>query len=159
MRSIPNTLLAALVFLTSSFLLAQTVYISWSEAEQEIWALEHQYMANIQNGNFDGLDPVWHDGFLGWPSHSARPVDRSGTIASLEELAKTTDFLAFELQPHALRITGNVAIVHYTVILDAVVSGRDRVRVSYRIVHTWLEEDGQWRILGGMSAEVSASDY
>jgi ketosteroid isomerase-like protein len=148
-----NSLLS-LLMLMPCLAQAQPVDHEPTETAAEIWALEKRYMTLIQEGDLDGLVPFWHDKFLGWPSHLPRPVGQSQAIASIEDLIATTKLLAFELHPQALHVTGDIAIACYTVTIDALVSGEQQVEISYRIIHTWYQQNKRWQILGGMSSVI-----
>ena len=49
---------------------------SSSPSEQELWNHEKTYMTLLQEGNVQGLSEFWHQEFIGWPSHSSKPLDR-----------------------------------------------------------------------------------
>jgi ketosteroid isomerase-like protein len=54
-----------------------------------------------------------------------------------------------------IRVIGNVAVVHYRLDWEIEDADGSSSTVSYRITHTWLEENGKWRILTGMSSAVA----
>jgi len=55
MISISKVACAALLLMTPFLLRAQVVDSEWSEAEQEIWALEERYMTAFKDGDVEGL--------------------------------------------------------------------------------------------------------
>jgi len=126
---------------------------SQSQDEQDIWALEKAYFAHLADREFETLEKFWHPDFIGWPSHSAGPVGRGDSQASLEELTASLQKMSVELRPMAITHLGDVAVVHY--FIDVAQEDLDGVSSEYtlRITHTWVNADGQWRILGGMSAQ------
>ena len=126
----------------------------WSPAEDEIWGLEATYMARFSEGDLEGMAAFYHPNFLGWPSHSSEPVSSAEGRSSVQDLLQNLEIVDFELLPRAIHLEGNVAVVHYTLVLTLGNEEGKSEAASYRITHTWIEEDAQWRILGGMSARV-----
>ncbi len=135
---------------------AQTGEPDWSAAEQEIWALEELYMTAFRDGDVAGLNAFLHADFLGWPSHSSDPVARAVALASVPALHESLMIRTVDVRPRAIRLSGKIALVHYLVILEIEEGDGGTAATFYRITHTWVEEDGRWRILGGMSAGVEA---
>ena len=133
---------------------AQTGEPDWSAAEQEIWALEERYMTAFKDGDMAMLNAFLHADFLGWPSYSSDPIARAPALASVTILHESLVIRSVEVLPRAIHLSGEIALVHYLVVLETEEGDGGPAATSYRITHTWVEEDGQWRILGGMSAEV-----
>jgi ketosteroid isomerase-like protein len=147
-----SSLTLAVLMLWSSMGIAQ----NWSSSEKEIWNLEKDYLTHLKDTDFQALSAFWHQRFIGWPSHSSEPVLRDDGIASLEELSQSMKILSFHLNPLTIRVIGEVALVHYRVDLEILNAGGDRLENSYRITHTWLKDEGSWKILGGMSSTLKS---
>ncbi|MBD3873085.1 MAG: nuclear transport factor 2 family protein [Acidobacteria bacterium] len=156
MISISNVACAALLLVTPLLLRAQVIDSEWSEAEQEIWALEERYMTAFKDGDVAGLKAFLHADFLGWPSHSSEPLAKAPALASVPALQESLAIRTVEVRPRAIHLRGEFALVHYLVVLEIEEEDGGMAATSYRITHTWVEEDGRWRILGGMSARVEA---
>jgi ketosteroid isomerase-like protein len=156
MNSSSRVAFAALLLMTPFLLNAQVVDNQWSEAEQEIWALEERYMTAFKDGDVAGLNAFLHADFLGWPSYSSDPVARAPALASVATLHESLVIRTVEVRPRAIRLSGKIALVHYLVVLEIEEGDGGTTATSSRITHTWVEEDGRWRILGGMSAGVEA---
>ena len=122
-----------------------------SEDEQTLWSLENAYFAHIAQGELEALEHFYHAGFIGWPSHSPEPVDRSARRQSLEELLADIEVLSSQVRPLAVVIRGDVAVTHCFVDLQQHDSKTEASSSSYRVTHPWLREGGTWKILGGMS--------
>jgi len=150
--SILKVACAALLLMTPFLLRAQVVDSEWSEAEQEIWALEERYMNAFKDGDVAGLNAFLHADFLGWPSYSGDPVARAPALASVATLHESLVIRTVEVRPRAIHLSGKMALVHYLVVLEIEERDGGTTATSSRITHTWVEEGGQWRILGGMSA-------
>jgi ketosteroid isomerase-like protein len=156
MISISKVACAALLLMTPFLLRAQVVDSEWSEAEQEIWALEERYMTAFKDGDVEGLKVFLHADFLGWPSYSSDPVARGPALASVTTLHESLVILSVEIRPRAIHLSAEIVLVHYLVVLEIEEGDGGTAATSSRITHTWVKEDGRWRILGGMSAGVEA---
>lgn len=148
------------IFLFSSVLiLAGTAQVdlpatqSRSRDEQTIWSLEEAYFAHYAKGETQALEGIWHSDFIGWPSESPEPVRKSSASQSVRDFLARARIVSFKLRPMAIAIRGEVAITHY--FLDLRLEDLDGgiVESSVRITHTWLREDGMWKVFGGMSAQ------
>jgi ketosteroid isomerase-like protein len=135
---------------------AQTGEPDWSAAEQEIWALEERYMTAFKDGDVAGLKAFLHADFLGWPSHSSEPLAKAPALVSVPALHESLVIRTVEVRPRAIHLRGEFALVHYLVVFETEESDGSSATTSYRITHTWVEENGRWRILGGMSARAEA---
>ena len=124
--------------------------------ESQIWELERSYVGHLQAEDLAGLAEFWHGEFVGWPSHATAPVDRSAAAASISSLLESVRVLSFELHPQMIRVIGDLAVVHYLLDWELENADGSRLTSAYRITHTWLEEDGRWRIVGGMSSATHA---
>jgi ketosteroid isomerase-like protein len=124
-----------------------------SQDEQTIWSLEEAYFAHYAKGETEALEGLWHADFTGWPSESPEPVRKSSASQSVRDFLARAQIVSFTLRPMAIAIRGEVAITHY--FLDLRVKDPDGgiVDSSVRITHTWLREDGKWKVLGGMSSQ------
>jgi len=153
MISISKVTFIALLLMTPFLLCAQVVDSEWSEAEQEIWALEERYMTAFKDGDVAGLNAFLHADFLGWPSYSSDPVARAPALESVSALHESLVIRTVEIRPRAIHVSGKIALVHYLVVLETEEGDGGTAAISARITHTWVEENGRWRILGGMSAD------
>jgi ketosteroid isomerase-like protein len=124
---------------------------TWLEEEEGVWKIEEKYWEFWIKGNIEGLMTLIHKDFVGWPSSSKMPSDRKAAREFVEKFLAQTKLFAFEIKPAAIKIIGNVAVVHYFLILKD--SEGSQVGSTYRITHTWMKQDGRWQLIGGMSAD------
>ncbi len=59
--------------------------------------------------------------------------------------------VVFQISRKDIRILGDIAITHYLLISSWVDEDGIEQKSESRITHTWIKEDSQWKILGGMS--------
>ena len=145
--------LMALSFIVSAASAQTSTTKSQSQDEQALWDLEKAYFAHLTNREFEALEDFWHPDFIGWPSHSPEPVGRDNAQGSLEDLMATVKELSVRLRPLTATIHGDVAVVNYFIDLEQEDLDGQTTEYALRITHTWVRSDGQWRILGGMSAQ------
>jgi ketosteroid isomerase-like protein len=125
----------------------------WTPTEGEIWALEEQYMAKLSANDLEGLSQLWHEDFIGWPSHSPEPVHRAAAEASLRNLFQSLDIVDCEIRRRAMYCNADLAVAYYTVIFRARMEDGNLLPAAYRITHVWILAGGVWKLVGGMSAE------
>jgi ketosteroid isomerase-like protein len=130
----------------------------WSHSEQELWNLEKKYMTLLKEGDVQGLSEYWHEDFIGWPSHSANPLDPVEGRVSLGALLGSIKITSFTFFPKAIRVVNNIAIVHYQVEFEVQPVEGDKENNSYRVIHTWLKDEDKWSIIGGMSSKIESGD-
>lgn len=131
---------------------------NWTRTEREIWALEEQYMAMLSKKDLKGLSRLWHEDFIGWPSHSAEPVDRAAAEASLEDLFQSLDIVDSQIRRQAMYCNADLAVAYYTVIFQVRMEDGELSSAAYRITHVWTMDDGAWQLVGGMSAEGDTAE-
>mgnify|MGYP001555739680 CR=1 FL=1 len=110
--------------------------------EETIWLLEKAYISNYQNADIEAIIPFWHDRFLGWPDSLPGPADKKAVIGYTRRRNTRPGAWDFKIEPEAIRITGNIAVNHYTLHISG---------TTIRVTHTWIKEGDHWKILGGMS--------
>ena len=116
--------------------------VTQHKIEEQIWALEEVYIANHRDGNIDGIIPIWHDKFLGWPDNLPHPANKKGVIKYTKQRITFPGSWDFKIERKGIQIYGNIVVNHYLLHI----SGR-----TTRVIHTWVKENTQWKILGGMS--------
>ena len=123
-----------------------------SPVEQEIWKLEQIYMENYKEKNLEILSQFWHKEFIGWPEWSDKPVNVAEAKAALNKPSETK-IISFKIQPQKIVMHDRIAITYYSIDLKVENESKEQVTGSFRVIHTWLEKNGKWRIIGGMSAK------
>ena len=115
-----------------------------SQIEKRIWALEQAYITYHRDAAHEKVIPMWHERFLGWPHSEFRPADKDGVVRYLQRNSSVPGTWSFKIERTGIRITGNIAIVHYNLLIGG---------TTTRVTHTWINENSVWKILGGMSAK------
>jgi len=123
-----------------------------SEVQKELWNLEETYMLNYKDKNMEVLTELWDEKFIGWPEWAEAPLDVN---EAKNELSKPSENIitSFKISPQNMVLKGNIAVVYYLIDLNLENREQEKSTATFRIIHTWLNKNGKWQILGGMSAK------
>lgn len=122
----------------------------WSRDEKAVWKEEESYWRFLESRDMDAYLKLFHEGFVSWPYESSRPSDKPAVRRMTDDLRRSYRLITYELNPLAIKVIGDTAVVYYSV-RYVVESQGDQIEDVRRISHTWIRDDGQWKILGGMS--------
>ena len=124
------------------------------QMEEEIWALEEAYFANLYKANYEGMLAVVHSKFLGWPSSLLQPIDKEGSARFMKQLVPAPTSCTFKIEREGIRLIEEVALTQYIIHVNCSdTAGAAKTRSS-RITHTWVKEGARWKLLGGMSYDI-----
>ena len=123
----------------------------WDKVEEEIWSFEEDYISYFGEANHKAILSLYHSQFLGWPDSESHPAGKKRAVQFLEENYPEPIQVVFQISREGIRILGNIAITHYLVISSWVDEDGIEQKSESRITHTWIKEDSQWKIFGGMS--------
>jgi ketosteroid isomerase-like protein len=129
----------------------ETVINSRSGAEEEIWYLEENYISYFGEADHQAILSLYHSSFLGWPDSELHPAGRDRAAKYLEEKHPASKKVVYEIIREGIRIEGDVAITHYLVLVFWNDEHGVEQKGKSRITHTWIKDNDQWKILGGMS--------
>ena len=119
--------------------------------DEEIWALEQAYFANLYKADYDGVLALVHKRFLGWPSAVAQPIDRETSARFMKQLISKPTSCTVKVERGGIRVLGAVALTQYTLHVTCTAVDDASKTQSSRITHTWVREGASWKLLGGMS--------
>lgn len=119
--------------------------------EEEIWALEEAYFANLYKANYEGVLAIVHSQFLGWPGAVPQPIDREESARFMKQLVPKPTSCTFKIERAGIRLLGEVALTQYTICVNCSDTADVAKTQSSRITHTWVKEGDRWKLLGGMS--------
>ena len=115
----------------------------------ELWSKEQAIYAGRGRGD---LNPYYNNtspDYLGWPPQVPAPMAReklkpgqnSKPMGNQEKLA---------MKFQALTLSGDSALIYYKTHMTMSSDGTV-VDQHYEVVHAWVREGGEWRLLGGMA--------
>lgn len=121
----------------------------WSPTQREVWEQEKKYWQLRNALDIEAFMSLWDEEFVGWsgPGIISRADIRK--IAAKVAERRKPGALNYELIPRAVRVHGNLGITFYTAIFrDSTGAKMEEVRFH----HSWRKENGQWKIIEGLSA-------
>ena len=121
----------------------------FSEAQKEIWNLEIKYWESIKNADVETHKNLLHDNLVSMPSRKSEPINKA------EEIHGRYRVVAYEIEPLAIQLFDNVAIVCYYYKYTGLWRGND-VSDSGRVTHTWMKQNGTWQLIGLMEASYES---
>lgn len=124
-----------------------------TDAEAEIWALERRYWEDNRDAKYEEIIATWHEDFLGWPESEPAAIDKDEGARYVRRAFTAPASYEFEIDRGGVVFCGDVAVNHYRIHLTTTDEKGIAERSSLRITHTWVREDGGWKVLGGMSAK------
>src|SRR5262252_9315037 len=139
-----NNVLRAVVGLTlfCASLLSQPAARMASDQET-VWGLEQAYWQYCKEMNLEKCTTLWHPSVLGWPKMNSAPVGKDHISDWLTGPAKQgVTIKTSDLERLAIKITDNVAVVHYRVKYSWIDKEGKETPGSSRITHTWLRSRG-----------------
>ena len=126
---------------------------------RDVWKMEEQYWQYFRNCDLEGYMTLIQDDFVGWPHASVEPVKKNDLKDLIGNFFMTTnkDSYSFNLKPHEVQLFGNIAVAYY--LMNNTWENNDGSKESrlVRYTHTWMKEEGTWKIIGGMSNIIHKS--
>ncbi|MBT0668218.1 nuclear transport factor 2 family protein [Novosphingobium profundi] len=117
-------------------------------AKTTIWTMEQAIYAGRGKGDISAYADNTAQGYLAWPPILAKPMRVDGFKRAKAPPEMAHEKLEMELLDFTLY--GDTAIIYYrthrTMLADGTPAD-DR----FDVTHTWVQEGGKWRVLGGMA--------
>lgn len=129
---------------------------SWEEARDAIWAKELQIYEGRSRGDLAPYLANTAQGYKAWPPYNPVPKGNEGLHETGQRLSgKTRETL--EMAFLDLVLHGDFAIIYYTTHRTRLADGTP-VDEHFEVTHSWVREDGEWKVLGGMARARPARD-
>lgn len=123
------------------------------DEKKELWKRELRYWSLLCCGDRACLE-MMAESFLGWPHNANVPQDKAGMVKALKNYGANP--LTPILKPLGLSIVDNTAVVHLIRTLSTPPSGPKPPSARIQVLHTWLRQNGEWLLLGGMGYPANA---
>lgn len=137
---------------------AEAPQLQAKEDERAVWKLEHAYWRYVQENDLRAYSGLWHKDILGWPSVNVAPVRKDHiTDWITSQTSRGLAFKTLELKPAAIQVTGDDAVAFYWVTFKWVDKNGKGATQTVRVMHAWLRDGKEWRIIGGMSMPETAA--
>lgn len=154
MRS-SKTILVVAAILSLLLIPAVSSAQEWSAAQKEVWKNVEAYWALSEAGDLEGFMSYVHPEYIGWGYSSALPMSIESGKKFIEYSFKTMKSLVYGIQPAAIIVHGDFAIVHYyyeEVLKDA--EGKEKPG-SGRWTDILIKQGDKWLIIGDHGGKTS----
>jgi hypothetical protein len=114
----------------------------WTAEQQDLWAWE---VACWESRDLETTMACFHDDFIGWGAGTAEPTTKADRRPLFAESFDTNEQVSLDLQPLAINIQGNTAVLIY----EATTVTRNKATgEETRSVERWtdvaMREGGRW---------------
>ena len=86
----------------------------WSAKQKEVWKNVETYWELAAGGKVEEFLSYFHNDFSGWGNSAHVPGDKATRAKFIRFYIPRTKTLIYDIKPLAIKIHGNVAIVHYS---------------------------------------------
>jgi len=118
-------------------------------ARDTIWTKEQSIYAGRGKGDLAPYLSALAAGYLSWPPFDPKPKGEDGIKATQRKMAgHAEEALAMTLDDFTLH--GDTAIIYYHTHRSRLADGTPADE-TWEVTHSWVREDGAWKVLGGMA--------
>jgi hypothetical protein len=136
-------------------LLAGSLYTQeWSAAQKEVWKNVETYWGLAAKGDIENFITYYHPDFCGWNINSYLPQDKACREKFGRYNVLTNKTVLQDLTPVAIKIHGNVAIVHYTYVeITKNLEGKEKTEQG-RWTDILLKQGDKWIMIGDSGGAI-----
>ncbi len=139
------------------FISVQLSAQEWSDKQKEVWKNVEAYWALINKRDVEEFMSYFHSDYSGWSINDALPSNKEQAGKWIAHTFQTMTVLVSEIKPVAIKIHGNIAIVHYyysRLLKDA--EGKERNR-SGRWTDILMKQGDKWVLIGDSGGRTSTN--
>ena len=125
-----------------------------NQVEEQIWALEEEFEAHMRDGDPDQSFAMLHDQLLVWATPAPLLADKKTMVCFLEKDLSEAGSYSCEFERVGIRVLGNIAITQFLERFTGKTSAGADFKETLQVTHTWINENSEWKLLGGMSYEI-----
>lgn len=123
---------------------------------EELWAKELSIYEGRSRGDLSLYLASTADNYIAWPPFNEVPKGNDGLKETGRKMAgKTQEVLKMTYLDLALN--GDTAVIYYKTHRTRLADGSPADQ-HYEVTHTWVRQDGSWKVLGGMARERPARE-
>ena len=127
----------------------QAAEMELSQEQQKIWGLVESFWESAQSGDLENLMNLLHEKYVYWPEGYTDAYNKSEMEFLFTKWLAHNRPKMYELRVSAIQIIENVALVHYSFNRKGNWGSESGRRTS-----AWMENNGKWECIGGMSAKL-----
>lgn len=143
---------SALIGSAATIVAAGPVRDPVAAARDEIWTKELAIYADRGNGQLDFYVDNASPRYLGWPPTAAEPMPLAGVRRDGDAMrGKTREQIKTSFKGFTL--SGDTAVIYYANHRTMKADGTP-VDQLFENIHVWAQEDGKWRLIGGLARQT-----
>jgi len=120
----------------------------WAPVQAEVWKNVESYSARNAAGDVDGFMSYVHDDYIGWDISEPMTTSKSRLRKFLDFNAKTYKTELYDVQPVAINVVDDVAIVHYNFTAISKDSDGKRTYNTGRWADVLKKQGDKWVLIG-----------
>lgn len=120
-----------------------------AQVQAELWEKERAIYAARARGDMAPYIAAVAEDYLAWPPYRTAPAGAEG-LTSLQTTLAAQTREKLEMRFVALSLNGDAAVIYYATHRTMLPDGTP-VDERFDVIHSWVREGGQWKVLGGMA--------
>ncbi len=129
--------------------IGQAAEMKLTPEQKEIWGLVESFWETAQNGDLEGLMNLLHEKYIYWPKGYTVTFNKSEIEFMFNKWLSQVPPTSYELTLRSIQFFENFAIAYYSVNQKGF-WGSD----TQRKTTVWMKENGKWKLVGGIGAEL-----
>ena len=127
------------------------------QVEEQIWALEEAFEYGMRDGELDQSFGLLHDQLLVWATPAPLLADKKTMVCFLKKDLSEAESYSVEIERVGVRVLGKAAITQFSEHFTGKTSSGADFNETLQVTQTWVNENSEWKLLGGMSYEIGKS--
>lgn len=120
---------------------------NWSAEQKAVWKVIETHWRYLAQENKEKFLENFHSAFKGFVNWRTLPLDKENLGKWIEYMHKTTDISIYTVEPVAITIHGDIAVVQYYCDLSFAVPPGKQVRSSFRYTDILKKEKNKWLVI------------
>lgn len=120
----------------------------WSAAQKAVWNDVSAYWQLFADGDADGMLSYFHKDYRGWDANDPLPRGKASTEKGLKHFLAGNKIVMHEIQPVAISVHGDFAIVHYYYSMMFKNADGKEVTTGGRWTDILSKQGGKWMLIG-----------
>jgi len=149
---------SALLCVCAAMLASTSVFSQeWSAQQKDVWKNVETYWDLAAKGDIEAFLTYFHEEFSGWIYGAHLPHNRATRDKFIRFKYARNKILFQDLQPLAIKIHGNIAIVHYTY-TEVSKSGEEKEKTEQgRWTDILIKQGDKWVMIGDSGGSTSGN--
>jgi ketosteroid isomerase-like protein len=126
----------------------------WSLAQKEVWKVEETIIAAFQKGDLETAMSFVHPDYRGLHHGSPVPIDKAIARQQFADMTKNYHTRTACIQPLAIQIFGNTAIVHYVATVTLASYDERPVTIQAAWTDVFIKQGEKWLVVADNGTDL-----